>query len=421
MRKGLLGLLVSLTAGTGLALAQPPSAPRAVEPGVYATLYPDLAAVAAGTAAQPAPSAGLPPALPAMTSGCDCCATCAPAVNLCQPRARGERTWGDVELLLWVVKNGPVPPLVATVPAAQAPGAVVGPEHFDYGLLTGIRSSGGFWLDDCHQFGLESSGFAFLDSTDSFAVGSGPAGSPGLGRPFTNPVFGPGTVPLSIPGVLAGGLEANSTTQLNSSDLHLLAEVYHGCRLRAYGLIGFRYLELQEDLNVSSVSTLIAPPATAALTAISQGDRFATWNQFYGGQIGGRAEWTSGRLTLNLTTTVSLGVMQQLIEASGATNLTTAGGGSVFTPVGFLVQPSNAGRGFQNEFAVIPEVGLKVAYQLTRRLSVQAGYTWLYVNNVVRPGDQVDLVAAPPTRPVLPFNHSDFFAHGANFGVAYRY
>ena len=41
-------------------------------------------------------------------------------------------------------------------------------------------------------------------------------------------------------------------------------------------------------------------------------------------------------------------------------------------------------------FAVVPEVALNVAYQITDRISVFVGYTMLYVNDVVRPGNQID-------------------------------
>jgi len=116
---------------------------------------------------------------------------------------------------------------------------------------------------------------------------------------------------------------------------------------------------------------------------------------------------------------VSLGDMQEQIQTGGTTAVITPVG-TFATPGGFLVRSSNAGRGFQDEFAVIPEVGLKVGYQLNERLSVEAGYTWLYVSNVLRPGDQVGAVS-PTGQPFIPFKETDFFAHGMSFGVAYRY
>ena len=35
----------------------------------------------------------------------------------------------------------------------------------------------------------------------------------------------------------------------------------------------------------------------------------------------------------------------------------------------------------------LPEIGVNVGYDVTPRLRVQAGYTFLYLSNVVRPGD----------------------------------
>src|SRR4051794_20088600 len=70
---------------------------------------------------------------------------------------------------------------------------------------------------------------------------------------------------------------------------------------------------------------------------------------------------------------------------------------------------------------------------LTDRLRATAGYTFQYVSDVVRPGDQIDRginpVQAPaitgvpnapltgPARPAPLINSTDFWAHGVNFGL----
>jgi hypothetical protein len=78
---------------------------------------------------------------------------------------------------------------------------------------------------------------------------------------------------------------------------------------------------------------------------------------------------------------------------------------------------------------------VKVGLRLTEHVSVTAGYDFLYLNQVVRPGDQVSLGINPtfiPTSPTLSvpfgprvpgfaFGQSDFYAHGASVGLAITY
>ena len=56
---------------------------------------------------------------------------------------------------------------------------------------------------------------------------------------------------------------------------------------------------------------------------------------------------------------------------------------------------SNIGHFSQSQFAVVPEIGVKLGYQLTPNLRLQAGYNFLFWSNVVRPGQQIDTSVNP--------------------------
>jgi hypothetical protein len=90
----------------------------------------------------------------------------------------------------------------------------------------------------------------------------------------------------------------------------------------------------------------------------------------------------------------------------------------------------------RDQFAIVPELGLKVGYQLTHQLRFYAGYDLLYISKVLRPGDQIDRginvsqtvqstiagnAAATGTRPAFAFADSDFWAQGINLGLEFRY
>ena len=126
---------------------------------------------------------------------------------------------------------------------------------------------------------------------------------------------------------------------------------------------------------------------------------------------------------------MALGDTHQTVNINGATRITTPGGATTVLPGNLLAQPSNIGHHARDQFSVIPEVGVNVGYQLTRNLSVFAGYTFIYWSNVQRPGDaisplvnstRVPTSTVAPTGPLDPqfsFHNSGYWAQGINFGV----
>ena len=193
---------------------------------------------------------------------------------------------------------------------------------------------------------------------------------------------------------------------------------------------GFRYLDLDEGLELTEVSQFNPGPALNGTTQASS-DRFRTHNQFYGGQIGAELELHQGRFFIDLYGKVAVGSMNENVTINGTTVLTTAAGLSMARPGGVYAQPSNIGSYTRSEVAAIPEVGVNVGYQLTTHLRASVGYSFLYISEVVRPGDQIDRSVntsqqnaaglVGPARPLFAFNPTDFWAQGINFGLEFRY
>ena len=89
----------------------------------------------------------------------------------------------------------------------------------------------------------------------------------------------------------------------------------------------------------------------------------------------------------------------------------------------------------KDQFTVVPEVGLKLGCQITSFLRLDVGYTFLWMSDVARPGNQIDttvnrtqvpssLAFGPlvgPARPAFTFRESDFWAHGVSLGLECRY
>jgi hypothetical protein len=108
-----------------------------------------------------------------------------------------------------------------------------------------------------------------------------------------------------------------------------------------------------------------------------------------------------------------------------------AGGGTSTSAGGLLTQPSNIGVHEHDRFAVMPELGLLLSYDLTPCVQASFGYNFIYWSYVGRPGDQVDLdvnlTQQPPgpftgaARPAFDFRSTDFWAQGLSFGLKYTF
>jgi hypothetical protein len=244
----------------------------------------------------------------------------------------------------------------------------------------------------------------------------------------------------------SGSVDVPSSSRLWGAEANALVTLSCEGSLHTCALAGFRYLDLQEGLGIESFSTALANDVSTD-TVVFQGqpirppgsvlvdDQFHTRNQFYGGQIGGRMDYTSGKLFGSLAMKVALGNTHEVIRNTGLTTLILAGQPNITVDGGRLVGLSNAGRFSQDEFSVVPEVEVKVGYRVTHNIKALVGYNFLYWTEVVRPGDQIDqtvdarqvptsIVFTPGlvgTAPTVPFRKSDYWAQGITFGLEFAF
>ena len=424
------------------AAAQTPEISPAAASRPTASFTPSLAAAYAEAADHGPAGASCP------TGGCRHCLSCT------QVFPPGGDCWFRAEYLLWWIRDANVPPLVTTgSPADAVPGAIGQPgtvvltdDELDYGSLSGARFTLGTWLDDCRTHGVELGYFFLEEGSDDFSAAS--PGSPVLGRPFFDVGAGTPSVELgAFPGVVAGRIDVRSDSQFMGAELNGLCNLWCekacGCEPRGHRgdfIYGFRYLDLDESLAVSEQATLLTSlpagrvfptmPAPAG-TQLGVFDQFETQNRFYGGQVGMRWEARRGRTFVWLLGKVALGSTHQEVRISGESFANIPGSGVQRFPGGELAQPTNIGEYDRDRFSVVPEIGVTLGYQATDRLSLLAGYTFIYWSNVVRPGDQIDTgvnvsqrfggTLVGPARPAFAFDETDFWAHGLSLGAAYNF
>ncbi len=133
---------------------------------------------------------------------------------------------------------------------------------------------------------------------------------------------------------------------------------------------------------------------------------------------------------------VALGMTHQEVTINGGSVLLGPTGNAITAvPGGVQALTSNIGRYSSDQFTVVPELGINLAYDVTERLRVRVGYSFLYCSSVARPGQQIDFTlnpglvptdatygtAANPARPGPTGSRSDFWAQTVNLGFEFRY
>ncbi len=384
MKKECLGSLTALLAGAGLSLAQPAPAPAVLAmpaPGIrVSSASVPLPADLPPTANSTSPNQSDPGVFPFPGAGVyqtpgGCVADLPPYNDPApgDPVPKG-KDCTPARCHVWASAE----PLLWWVRPGSTPPLVTADGPLDYGLLEGGRVAAGY-VNAAGDFGLEGNGFWL-------ARGTAPA----------------------APAVA-------SSSQLWGAETNVVGNVLGTDCVGLDLLGGLRYVGLDESLVVVT-------------------DSLRTRNQFLGGQLGSQVEVRLGRLYTNLLGMVAVGNMHQVVDVGGSSTL-SGPGGSTTLPGGLLALGSNSGRQTHDEFGVVPELNFNVGYQVRPGIRLYAGYSFLYLNDVARPGDQVNTTVntalvptspqfgtpGGPLQPGALFNRTDYWAQGVNIGLALRY
>jgi hypothetical protein len=432
MKKSLIALCLLMIAGTESATAQAPA--QTLPP-------PDR------------PPSDRPPSDAAPTSPLsreDSAGQSSPFNLLDGPVGATRRVWFQAEYMMWWLKNAPPPfPFVTTGDPANDPtaGALGSPStrilasgsDLSHGMFSGARLTLGTWLASDGILGVEASGFGTQYRRDGVSFSSDSNGNPPLYIPIFLADFGSeGKFFISDPTVpFTGGVRITSTTQLWGVELNGFRNLVRQDGWSLDFLLGFRYLGLRDNIALQAVAA--NDPAADVQSFLSE--RFSTRNDFYGGQLGGRLEYNVGRLTLGFVAKVAIGSTHEVEDVVGATSLTGTGVQQVFGvapgtfPGAIFAQSTNIGRQTGDAFTMAPQIQVKLGWDISSRVRALVAYDFLFWNNVIRPGDQIDrninTAQSPlspnfgnsvnPPVPAAMFNRTEFWAHGVSVGLEFHY
>ncbi len=346
--------------------------------------------------------------------------------------------WVGIESIFWWSKSQPLSvPLVTTGPASQGAaagmlgvaGTVSLDRPLDFGSQGGLRLYGGGWFDPNHTLGMDAS-MLFLGQQragysvyDRSGAGNFVINEPVAGAPFITQ--------LSAPGLATGGSTVEATSEFWGFDVNMLYGAIHSDRLTVNLLGGFSYLQLDERLTIAGNSTLLSTltftdevgnplvDATPGST-VSVFDRFTTRNTFYGGQIGAQVRYGFDRFFVNVVGKLAAGGVQEVVTVRGSSQVFPVNADPISYSGGNYAT-LQTGRYTSNHFAWSPQLQLSLGYQFTPFIRGTIGYNFLYLSQVVRPGNQIDNAFDGVTRPFVPMNNSAYWTQGINIGIQFGF
>lgn len=364
--------------------------------------------------------------------GCD---PCGPAPVCCPPG----RIYGSADYLLWWLDGMGTPPLVTTSPAGTEqdaagvlgqPGTSIlfGGSDLDGDAVSGGRFSLGVWLDACHRQGVEASYFGLGTHTASF--GASATDYAILARPFYNTVEGEQDARLLVyDSLVTGSVDVTASTSFEGGEFLFRQALQRECWAEIDLLLGYRWLQLEDDLLIQeNTQSLVA--ATAG-TTFDLFDRFDTRNSFHGGELGmSLRRQVAACWSVEILAKLAIGNVSSEATIDGQT-ITVTSTGTTVNQNGLLAQSTNIGTYERDKIATATEVGVKLKRTVANCMDVTVGYTFLYLSDVLRAGDQIDtdinVSQFPPGTlsgapfPEFNFQSSGFWAQGLSFGIEGRF
>lgn len=350
----------------------------------------------------------------------------------------GDNAWVTGEFLFGWSAAVNFSPLVTTSPAVtpQADAGVLGKPNTktlfggtqNSGLLPGFRFGAGYIYDQEYGLGVEA-GFMFLSGNSSNFSFDSASHNGILARPYTDATnSNPASVLVGFPGLSTGTINIDSKLDnFYSVNLDLTENILKDdSGLQMEALFGYRFASFRDSLKIQHhiVSTTMPGTTTDA------SDSFSAKNTFNGLDFGLRTSYSlSDRLSLSVLTKVAAGNMQRTVDIRGRTTTTVAGAPPPATAnAGMYALSSNIGEHRTNDFTVLPEAGVNLAWKFRSNMNLRLGYSLIYLTKAVRTDNQLDTTLNPnlfppavpgatPLRPAYLGSFNDFWIQSLNVGL----
>ncbi len=258
----------------------------------------------------------------------------------------------------------------------------------------GFGLTGGWWFNDRNTRGVDASFFTLGGgrTTYGFAPDMLVLFPDGAGSAPQLIVF-----PPNLP--IVGVFPVTFSTWFVGADVNYRHNVHCWPHARLDLLLGYRFAALQEELVLGETSN--------GSNDDYRHNRLAVTNPFHGGQVGVAGEYRGDRWYVNGAAKVALGAVSPELCATGLFR----GAEGYNDGYSALTALTESGR---SRFAVLPTMNLQVGRQLGDHARLFAGYSFQYLNEVVRLGDVLDPAAGG-------IRTTDFWIQSLGLGFELRY
>lgn len=363
--------------------------------------------------------------------------------------------WVDAEYLYWQIKSSPrIPPLVFTgifdknvTPTIQTAGTttVLGNKSIPHKGHSGMKIAAGYCFGGPRMWGMELN-YTFLEKIshsksvqsndfveDGKSISTFPDNSY-LAIPFFDVTTGQNSSAyITKPDTFSGKATLRTSNWMQGAEWNFTAIpniTICSCNFEVQALGGFRYWNYNERLEFTTSS-----PSTTNPDVFRTKDKFNTENSFYGAQIGFSTKYTYRSLSCTFKAKIALGAMDERLDIRGKLQTNDFDNfGTVQTFLGgYYALSTNIGHYGQWKFAYVPEINLNFGYKVSRCVSINFGYTFLYVSKIFWAENQINqkinttqapaITRQAPTgltgvpSPKAPLKSKDFWVQGLNVGI----
>lgn len=353
-----------------------------------------------------------------------------------------DRWFASAELMLMWRKGDRLPALVTTGPDTDISTAgrldttgteiLFGEQRTLNDLRAGGRFTLGAWLDNRECQGLV--GRYWFAGRESTHYATNQNETPVIARPFLNltpPSATQDNFVIAFPGARENGrISVSGSSDVMGADLSIHQFLYGKYGGTIDLVYGYQFMQLDEDLSISSGFTNLLSGSTTPVGAIVDvTDSFEAINEFHGAQIGFASRYREGCWSFNSLLKFGFGSLNRIAKRRGTTS-TTVGIDTTTINEGLLVNNNNSGRYSDRTFGWIPELDLSLGYRISSNLDATFGYHLIAMTDAVQVSGTIDPDLAvntdttPPTDPLRPspeMRFGTFYLQGIHFGLQYGY
>lgn len=370
-----------------------------------------------------------------------------PIAGLARTFAASEaRIWISADYLFTFMRGMNVPALVTTSPAGtpRASAGVLGEpgtdilfgagDRLDGDLRAGFQLAGGVWLNREQTLGVEA-GF-LMTSSEAALYSANSTNGTILARPFINADNNTKqAVLVAFPGSSTGSINVRAESgNLFGANVDLAENAYENSWFRLVTMIGYQFYGYDESLGVQQTINALPGSNFAAGTKLTSTDNFATRNYFNGLDLGLRSQFSlADNLYLELLTKVAVGKMQRIVDINGETVTSVPGAAPITRSGGVLALSPNSGSFSYTDWRAVPEVGVNFCWQVRPNIALRAGYSFIFLNDIARAGEQVDTTINPnllpgansalggALRPAFNLTRTDMWVQSLSLGLEFTY